>query len=176
MDDGTVLRARIVETEAYDQDDAASHSFGGRRERARVMFGQAGHAYVYVSYGIHHCFNVVTGPEGHGAGVLIRGVEPIEGLATMQRLRGRTEAALTNGPGKVCQALAIGMALYGHDLSEAPLRLLLRPALPDTAVGVSGRIGISKATDKPWRFYVPGSSGVTKGAASTAAKRTAHRG
>lgn len=105
--DGDVLRVRIVETEAYDQDDEASHAYRGPTPRNATMFGPAGHLYVYTMHG-HHCCNVVTGHAGYGQGALIRAVEPLDGEATMRRRRGgRSGLELTNGPGKVCQALGI---------------------------------------------------------------------
>lgn len=164
------LVARIVETEAYDQDDPASHAFGGPSERNAAMFGPAGHLYVYVSYGMHHCCNVVCGPEGFGSGCLVRAVEPLEGVEVMRELReaGRTGKAqaerarkhplklrdLTNGPGKVCAALGIDKELYGHDLTVEPLVLEFAPLLPGETIGCSPRVGISKNTDAPKRFFI----------------------
>ena len=172
------LVARIVETEAYDQDDPASHAFGGPSERNAAMFGPAAHLYVYVSYGMHHCCNVVCGPEGFGSGCLVRAVEPLEGTAAMRELReagragkahtGRTgkeqaERArkhplklrdLTNGPGKVCAALGVDKGLYGHDLTVEPLVLDFAPLLPGETIGRSPRVGISKNIDAPKRFFI----------------------
>lgn len=153
--DGQVLRARIVETEAYDQTDPASHSISGPAGRAATMFGAAGHSYVYFTYGMHYCCNIVVGQEGFGAGVLIRAVEPLEGEERMTAHRsGRGGLLVTNGPGKLCQAMAITRELDGHNLSEVPLRLVLQPALPKSAITVTTRIGISRAVDTPWRFYI----------------------
>ena len=172
------LVARIVETEAYDQDDPASHAFGGPSDRNAAMFGPAGHLYVYVSYGMHHCCNVVCGPEGFGSGCLVRAVEPLEGVEVMRELReaeragkahtghagkGQAERArkhplklrdLTNGPGKVCAALGIDKELYGHDLTVEPLVLEFAPLLSGETIGSSPRVGISKNIDAPKRFFI----------------------
>ena len=180
------LVARIVETEAYDQDDPASHAFGGPSERNAAMFGPAGHLYVYVSYGMHHCCNVVCGPEGFGSGCLVRAVEPLEGVEVMRELReagragkahtghagkGQAERArkhplklrdLTNGPGKVCAALGIDKGLYGHDLTVEPLVLGFAPLLPGETIGNSPRVGISKNIDAPKRFFIEGNEFVSR--------------
>lgn len=180
------LVARIVETEAYDQDDPASHAFGGPSDRNAAMFGPAGHLYVYVSYGMHHCCNVVCGPEGFGSGCLVRAVEPLEGVEVMRELReagragkehtghaGKEQAErarkhplklrdLTNGPGKVCAALGIDKELYGHDLSVEPLVLGFAPLLPGETIGRSPRVGISKNIDAPKRFFIEGNEFVSK--------------
>lgn len=164
------LVARIVETEAYDQDDPASHAFGGPSERNAAMFGPAGHLYVYVSYGMHHCCNVVCGPEGFGSGCLVRAVEPLEGTAAMRELREAGRAYkhplklrdLTNGPGKVCAALGIDKELYGHDLSVEPLVLGFAPLLPGETIGRSPRVGISKNIDAPKRFFIEGNEFVSR--------------
>ncbi len=180
------LVARIVETEAYDQDDPASHAFGGPSERNAAMFGPAGHLYVYVSYGMHHCCNVVCGPEGFGSGCLVRAVEPLEGVEVMRELReagragkahtghaGKEQAErarkhplklrdLTNGPGKVCAALGIDKELYGHDLSVEPLVLGFAPLLPGETIGSSPRVGISKNIDAPKRFFIEGNEFVSR--------------
>ena len=180
------LVARIVETEAYDQDDPASHAFGGLSERNAAMFGPAGHLYVYVSYGMHHCCNVVCGPEGFGSGCLVRAVEPLEGVEAMRELReagragkahtgraGKEQAErarkhplklrdLTNGPGKVCAALGIDKKLYGHDLKVEPLVLDFAPLLPGETIGRSPRVGISKNIDAPKRFFIEGNEFVSR--------------
>lgn len=180
------LVARIVETEAYDQDDPASHAFGGPSERNAAMFGPAGHLYVYVSYGMHHCCNVVCGPEGFGSGCLVRAVEPLEGVEVMRELReagragkvhtghaGKEQAErsrkhplklrdLTNGPGKVCAALGIDKALYEHDLTVEPLVLDFAPLLPGEMIGSSPRVGISKNVDAPRRFFIEGNEFVSR--------------
>ena len=180
------LVARIVETEAYDQDDPASHAFGGPSERNAAMFGPAGHLYVYVSYGMHHCCNVVCGPEGFGSGCLVRAVEPLESVEVMRELRevgragkahtghaGKEQAErarkhplklrdLTNGPGKVCAALGIDKGLYGHDLTVEPLVLEFAPLLPGETIGRSPRVGISKNIDAPKRFFIEGNEFVSR--------------
>ena len=164
------LVARIVETEAYDQDDPASHAFGGPSERNAAMFGPAGHLYVYVSYGMHHCCNIVCGPEGFGSGCLVRAVEPLEGVEVMRELReaGRTGKHplklrdLTNGPGKVCATLGIDKELYGHDLTVEPLVLDFAPLLPGETIGSSPRVGISKNVDAPKRFFIEGNAFVSR--------------
>lgn len=161
--DGRKLVGRIVEAEAYDQADAASHSYRGRTPRTEVMFGPAGHLYVYFSYGMHYCCNIVTGPEGHGSAVLIRAVEPLEGLEVMKLLRhGVAERQLTNGPGKVCQALGIDKRFNGHDLRTAPLVLVLKEPLPADRITQGTRVGITKAVAEPWRFYIKDSPFVSK--------------
>lgn len=164
--DGMRLTARIVETEAYDQSDVASHSYRGRTPRTQVMFGRAGHLYVYFTYGIHYCCNIVTGPEGHGAAVLIRAVEPLAGQDIMRTLRnGRGGHELTNGPAKFCQAFAINKSMNGHDLAKTPLRLIIPdefPAYRADQVVQTTRIGISRGHDVPWRFYVRGNPYVSK--------------
>ncbi len=172
------LVARIVETEAYDQDDPASHAFGGPSERNAAMFGPAGHLYVYVSYGMHHCCNVVCGPEGFGSGCLVRAVEPLEGVEVMRELReagraGKEQAErarkhplklrdLTNGPGKVCAALGIDKELYGHELTVEPLVLEFAPLLPRETIGRSPRVGISKNIDAQKRFFIEGNEFVSR--------------
>jgi DNA-3-methyladenine glycosylase len=159
---GKTLRATIVETEAYDQTDLASHSYRGKTSRTEVMFGTAGHLYVYFTYGMHYCCNIVVGPEGYGAAVLIRALEPIEGKDLMAlRRNGRAGKELTNGPAKLCQALDIDKALNGHDLHEQPLRLIIGEQLPADQIVQTTRIGISQAKDVPWRFYIRGNSYVS---------------
>lgn len=154
----------IVETEAYaGPDDPASHAatLGGPTERNRAMFGPAGHAYVYRSYGVHWCMNVVTGEPGQGQAVLIRGLEPLQGEPVM-RVRRRGRRPLAAGPGRLCAALGITDELYGHDLRRPPLVLRAGWMVDDGLVGVSARVGVSKAADWPHRFYVRGSSGVSR--------------
>jgi len=153
---GEEVRVRIVEVEAYDQFDPASHTFRGETPRNRAMFLGAGHLYVYRSHGIHFCCNVVTGEAGIGSGVLIRGAEPVHGIDAMIRRRGRGGAELSNGPGKIGQALAADLSLSGTSLADGPIRLIRRPALSPEQVGIGVRVGISKAADLPRRFYVRG--------------------
>lgn len=151
----------IVETEAYDMHDPASHSFGGLRKRNAPMYQSAGTVYVYFIYGIHYCVNIVTGPKGHGQAVLIRALQPTGGLSLMQARR-HTKATnnLTNGPAKLAQAMGISAPLNGSMLGKGPLTI--RPAIATGEVVETTRIGISKAADKPWRFYLKGNPFVSK--------------
>lgn len=161
---GEATVAVIVETEAYaGPDDPASHAAAlrGRTERNRAMFGPSGRAYVYRSYGVHWCMNVVTGAEGMPQAVLLRGVEPLEGAEVMERRRGGMRP-LGAGPGRLCEALGITDALYGHDLREPPLMLVSGWSVPEEAVGVSRRVGVRAAADWPYRFYVRGARGVSR--------------
>ena len=151
---GERVRARIVEVEAYDQADEASHSFRGPSKRNEVMFGPAGHLYVYFTYGMHYCCNIVCGAESFGSAVLIRAIEPLEGIDTIERRRGTTGYNLTNGPAKATQALGIDLSLNGHDLMNPPVRLIKRPTLPTSAITATTRIGISKAVHELRRFYI----------------------
>lgn len=163
LDDGRRLVGRIVEVEAYDQSDAASHSYKGRTPRTDVMFGPAGHLYVYFTYGMHYCCNIVTGPSGHGSAVLIRGIEPLEGTDMMQENRGgRSIHELTNGPAKVCQAYGITRGMNGHDLSKPPLLIQLESPLPADHIVTTTRVGITQAKEMPWRFYERGNPFVSK--------------
>ncbi len=159
---GQRLVGRIVETEAYDQTDAASHSFYGSNGRAAVTFGPAGRLYVHASRQ-HFCCDITTAHEGYGSSVLIRAVEPTAGVEVMRDLRhGAPDKQLTNGPGKVCQALGIDAALNGHDLRGAPLQLVLQPAIPSEQIAQTTRVGITKDAHRLWRFYVKGSPCVPK--------------
>ena len=152
---------RIVETEAYLPDDPASHSFKGLTPRCRSMFGRAGLAYVYRIYGIHHCLNVVTGPKGRGEAVLIRALEPLDGLPLMQAARG-TAKPLTNGPGRLCQALGIDREFDGEDLLASERLFIMRGDAPYERIVASPRIGITQAADLPWRFFLEGNSHVSR--------------
>lgn len=161
--DGHRLIGRIVETEAYDQADAASHSYKGRTPRTEVMFGPSGYLYVYFTYGMHYCMNIVCGPEGQGAAVLIRAIEPVAGEVYMAQNRGdKTGVEITNGPAKVCQALAIDRIWNGHDLRQSPFQLALQPPPKAEKIVQTTRIGISQAADVPWRFYIRGNPYVSK--------------
>ncbi len=146
---------RIIEVEAYREDDPASHTFRGRTERNAVMFGPAGHLYVYFTYGMHYCSNVVTGPEGTGAAVLLRAVEPVAGIELMRERRsGRPQ--LADGPAKLCQAFAIGPEHDGVDVCSGSAVGLFDDGVPPPAAPIVGpRVGISKAVDTPWRWRVP---------------------
>jgi DNA-3-methyladenine glycosylase len=146
----------IVEVEAYDHEDPAAHGFGGLTPRNASMFGPAGHAYVYRSYGIHWCLNFVCEGEGIANAVLIRALEPTAGIPLMQKRRKLQEARLLcGGPGRLCEALGVTRAHDGLPLDAPPFRLLERPAAVPLAIGP--RIGITKAMDKPWRYGLAGS-------------------
>jgi DNA-3-methyladenine glycosylase len=152
---------RIVEVEAYHHSDPAAHSFSGRTERNAVMFGPPGVAYVYRSYGVHWCLNFVCEREGSASAVLIRALEPTQGLAVMRRRRGLREAcALCSGPGKLCQALGVTSRHNGLRLDRPPFELRAREGAPELVVG--RRIGISKAVDEPWRYGLKGSPFLSK--------------
>ena len=152
----------IVETEAYDQDDPASHSYSGHTARNAVMFGPPGRAYIYRSYGIHWCLNFVCAPVGHGAGVLIRALEPTAGIDLMRERRGSDALRLLcSGPGRLCQALGVTHAHNGLRLDRRPFRVVARS--DDDLVVASGlRIGISKSRELPWRFVLAGSRYLSK--------------
>ena len=153
---------RIVEVEAYAPDDPASHAFRGRTPRNASMFAAAGTLYVYRSYGVHWCVNVVCGPEGFAAAVLLRALEPTHGLDEMRRRRGNVpDRALCSGPGRLTQALAIGPECDGHPVTEAPFALVP----PERAVEVEAtpRVGITRAAELPWRYVVKGSSWLSRG-------------
>lgn len=160
--DGKIVRVRIVETEAYDQNDEASHTYRGQSSRNETMFKSAGHLYVYFTYGLHHCINIVCGEEGIGAGVLIRAVEPLEGIEIIEGRRGTSGRNVTNGPGKVAQALGINLVLNGHYLDKYPVLLIAKPPLPGSAIISSRRIGISKAVHELRRYYIAGNRHISK--------------
>lgn len=152
---------RIVEVEAYHHTDPAAHSFGGRTPRNAVMFGPPGVAYVYRSYGIHWCLNFVCEQDGSASAVLIRALEPVEGLAKMRRRRGlKDERLLCAGPGRLCEALGISIAHNGLALDRPPFRLIARVEKPEIAAGP--RIGITKAAELPWRYGLKGSRFLSK--------------
>lgn len=185
---GATLRSgpvaiRLVEVEAYGGDpagpwpDPASHSGRGRTKRNAVMFGPAGHLYVYLSYGMHYCVNVTTGPDETASAVLLRAGEVIEGIDVVRsrRLTARTEADLARGPGNFGTALGIDLSDYGTPLFDpnAPIRLELAAPLPAEQIAVGPRVGVSTAADRPWRFWLPSSPAVSAYRRSPRAGRTA---
>jgi DNA-3-methyladenine glycosylase len=145
---------RIVETESYHMDEPACHAYAGVTSRSRTLFGPPGHAYVYFSYGVHSLLNAVCEEEGVGAAVLIRALEPVEGIELMRTRRGLERLEdLCSGPGKLTQALGIGLGLNGSSLLDGPIEVLAREAgarVPRIVLGE--RIGITRAADLPWRF------------------------
>jgi DNA-3-methyladenine glycosylase len=165
------LAMRIVEVEAYaGADDPASHAFGGRTERNATMFGPAGHLYVYFTYGMHWCANVVCGPPGVPTAVLLRAGAPMRGLEQMRQARdvgrsvARRDRDLGSGPARLAQALGIDRALDGADLVPAgsEIRIVDDGVGPPDRPGRSERIGIRLATDRPWRWYVPGDPNLSR--------------
>jgi DNA-3-methyladenine glycosylase len=154
---------RVVEVEAYDQEDPASHGYRGRTPRNEAMFGPPGHAYVYRSYGVHWCLNLVCGQEGTAEAVLVRALEPTEGIDVQRRRRGVSELrALSSGPGKLCQALGITREHNGLPLDAPPFRLEPRTEVPEIVTGP--RIGITRATELSWRYLEAGSEFVSRSA------------
>ncbi len=152
----------IVEVEAYHHTDPAAHSYNGQTERNGVMFGPPGFAYVYRSYGIHWCLNFVCEAAGSASAVLVRALEPVEGLAKMRRRREVPDVrALCSGPGKLCQALGVTIKHNGLALDRPPFELRARVGKPEIVVGP--RIGITKAVDEPWRYGLKGSKFLSKG-------------
>ncbi|MFA6467943.1 MAG: DNA-3-methyladenine glycosylase [Bacteroidota bacterium] len=170
------LAGIIVETEAYLHNDPASHSYRGITERTKVMFGNGGHLYVYFTYGMHHCANIVTQKEGRGEAVLLRAVEPIDGIDVMMKNRsGRNEINndrhlsdtghlknLTNGPAKLAQSFGLSRNESGTDLLENKIYLTEGIAVPKSQIISTTRIGINVATEKKWRFYIKGNVCVSK--------------
>ena len=164
--DGTRLAARLVEVEAYEQGDPASHSYRGRpTPRTEVMFGRPGRMYVYFTYGRHFCSNVVTGPDGHGSAVLLRAAEPLEGLEVMASHRGVDGLRLLcSGPARLTQALAIARADDGTDLvRDDSLFLLSGAPLLGPAIARSTRVGVSVGIERRWRYFERGSAFVSPG-------------
>jgi DNA-3-methyladenine glycosylase len=152
----------IVETESYERDDPACHAYVGLTDRTEILFGPPGRAYVYLSYGIHSLLNAVAEPEGEAAAVLIRALEPTDGLEAMRERRGdRPDHELCSGPGKLTEALGVGLEHNGAELAADPFLFLPPPgAAPDVVTGP--RIGITKAVDRPWRFCAAGSGFVSR--------------
>lgn len=175
---GAVLRhdgvgVRITEVEAYaGADDAGSHAAGGVTPRSRVMFGPAGHLYVFLSYGMNFCANVVTGPEGSASAVLLRAGEVVEGLEIAQRRRGtKVEKELTRGPGKLCSALNIRLKENRTDLRTGPVTLELATPLDPSLISSGPRVGLTRAADLPWRFWITGDPTVSAYRAAKPARR-----
>ena len=154
----------IVETEAYEETDPACHAYIGRTTRNEVLFGPPGHAYVYLSYGIHSLLNFVTEPEGSASAVLIRALEPTDGLDLMRRRRSRDKLEqLCSGPGKLSEALGVDLSLNGADLFAPPFGLSEPDRdLAEAKITASPRIGITKAAELPWRYSIAGSRFVSK--------------
>jgi DNA-3-methyladenine glycosylase len=170
MPSGELLAGIIVETEAYLADDPACHAFRGQTPRNRTMFGPPGHAYVYFTYGMHMMLNLVCAPEGIGEAVLIRAIEPVEGVEIMRRNRHGIESTrqLTNGPGKLAQALALTRQEEdGVDVTapDSPLQVCAQPVQEreqEREVVATTRIGISRGIDSPWRYYIRGNPFVSR--------------
>lgn len=159
--EGGMTAGYIVETEAYNQEDPASHAYGGKRIANAALFAPAGTIYVYFTYGMHYCFNIVTGNLGHGQGVLIRALQPVDGLELMKHRRKRQdEKNLCNGPAKLVQAMGITKAYGGTKLNQGAIRL--EPGVTPELIVQTTRIGISKAVDQPWRFYIAENQFVSK--------------
>ena len=164
LPEGT-LAGRIVEAEAYQEDDPASHSFRGLTPRTTVMFGPPGHLYVYFTYGMHFCMNVVTGRDGEGSAVLLRAAEPVQGIELMRRHRGvNDDRLLCAGPGRLTQAFRVGRAQNGTDLVAGDeLFIAAGEPVPPSLVEEGPRIGIRSATDRPWRLFELGNPYVSRG-------------
>jgi DNA-3-methyladenine glycosylase len=172
--DGRVS-GRIVEVEAYrGSRDPASHAFRGRTTRNATMFGPAGHAYVYFTYGMHHCLNLVTGLPGVASAVLVRALEPVDGLERMRERRGPVEAArLARGPGNVARALGLTRRDDGLDLTQAPLWLSDLPVRRGgLRVAQGPRVGISRGVERPWRYWLAGHPSVSVPPVRLGARRT----
>ena len=159
-----LLSGRIVEVEAYDgRIDEASHSFKGKTKRNEVMFNEGGYFYVYFTYGVHFCCNIVTGEKDHGTAVLVRAIEPLEGIDLMikrrlgRKLKNENELFnLTSGPGKISQAFNFNLKHSGSDLTDNKIFLVDSKKLSKNKIGISKRIGITRSVDLPWRFIEKG--------------------
>ena len=165
LEDGQKLEGTIVETEAYGGNrDPASHAYRGITTRNKVMFGEAGHAYVYFTYGFHNCLNFVTGKKGVASAVLIRAIEPTTGIEIMSKFR---ETAIlkqiASGPGKLCQALAIDRSLNGIDVTKSKSPIYVLNQSRKMLVKASPRIGISVGTERKWRFFAEGNGYLSRG-------------
>jgi DNA-3-methyladenine glycosylase len=175
---GGRLAARIVETEAYEPHDPASHAFRGQTARNTAMFGAPGHLYVYFTYGMHFCMNAVAGSSGEGTAVLLRAAEPIEGLDEMRRRRGRSkDRDLCSGPAKLCQAFGVDRSLDGTDLVRgSDLWITEGTPVPSSLVVVGTRVGIRVGLEHAWRFSVDGDPFVSRGRGASGPSRSAMRG
>ncbi|MGA2876889.1 MAG: DNA-3-methyladenine glycosylase [Nitrososphaerales archaeon] len=162
--EGRKMEGIIVETEAYGGSrDPASHAYRGRTKRNEVMFGEAGHAYVYFTYGFHHCLNFVTGRKGVASAVLIRALEPTRGIEAMAEFRKTSKPTeLTSGPGKICQALAIDRSLNGIDVTSARSSIYVLNGVKKTSLKVSERIGINAGKERKWRFFAEDTENVSR--------------
>lgn len=164
------LVGRIVETEAYHQSDPASHTYKGMTERNKIMFGEAGYSYVYFTYGMHYCMNVVTGFPGRGEAVLLRALQPVHGTKEMFRRRKKvkTEIDLLSGPAKLCEAFGITRQQNGIDLITSDSLFLTQGKLDkDEKIGVSARVGITVGVEKDWRYFIKDNPFVSKGKPSS---------
>ncbi len=168
-DGKAILSGKIVEVEAYDGDiDEASHAFTGKTERTKIMFNEGGYFYVYFTYGAHYCCNVVTGKKGRGTAVLIRAIEPVEGISSMSKNRfgnmidEKDKIKLTNGPGKVCKAFGISKEHYGVDLTGENIFIVNMPKIKDDEIVITKRVGIKKSMDLAWRYYIKNNPYVSK--------------
>lgn len=161
---GKILVGKIVETEAYHIHDPACHAYHGKTAANQALFGPVGHAYIYFIYGMYYCLNAVAHmPHIQAGGVLIRAVEPLEGISYMQKMRGIQSKNLTNGPGKLAQAFAVDKKLYGTDLTKkGPLSIVAGESVAQDSIVSSPRIGISKAQELHWRFYIKNSPWVSR--------------
>jgi DNA-3-methyladenine glycosylase len=162
--DDQFLIGRFVEAEAYCKNDPASHSFRGMTQRNRTMFALGGHLYVYFTYGMHYCANIVTGKNGIGEAVLIRAVEPVDGLDIITKNRGfpKDDVRLTNGPAKFCEAFSLTKTDDGIDLTGDLIYIAENPDEPRHKISRSRRIGITNGKNKLWRFFIKGNAWVSK--------------
>lgn len=176
---GEELIGKIVETEAYCVNDEACHAFRGKTQRNAVMFDEGGFSYIYFTYGMHHCFNITANEEGIAEAVLVRAIEPVKGIETMRTLRPKAiqDRELTNGPGKLCQALNLTRNENGIDLIESDMLYITRGerAVPANHLGVSTRIGINVAQDFLWRFFIKENDYVSRTKPSVSGKPLARR-
>jgi len=165
-----ILSGKIVEVEAYKGNiDKAAHTFGGKTKRNEVMFEEGGLLYVYFTYGMHYCSNVVTGPSGEGQAVLLRGIEPISGIETMafnrfgkNTINEKENINLTNGPAKICKAFGLDKTWNGAKLVSDNFFIIDQPDIPSALIVTTTRIGIKKSVNLPWRFYIKNNSFVSK--------------